>query len=131
MSFRELTPPVPDGLQSALSFHGMWEQETLPVIVTSEKVRSGHRNVLGGNVLVRRSGKKFIFGFEYLLDGNFYLPYSDIEKTFIDMIVFKESLSDEVLGRLRENVDRKKLFKYLEVYSKRMAAIVISIYGGK
>ena len=46
------------GLQDALSFHGITEQETIPVIVTTQKVRQGLRKVMGVNVLVRRIKKE-------------------------------------------------------------------------
>src|SRR3989338_9229511 len=35
------------GLQDALSIHDFWEQETIPVIITSRKVRSGIRKLSG------------------------------------------------------------------------------------
>ena len=42
------------GLQDALSFHNVWEQETIPVIITTKKVRQGIRKIFGVNVLIRR-----------------------------------------------------------------------------
>ena len=72
------------GLQSALSYHKLWEQETIPIVITTRKVRRGVRVVLGSNILVRNIDTKYFFGFEYVLDGKFYVPYSDIEKTAID-----------------------------------------------
>src|SRR3990167_1439905 len=77
------------GLQDALSFHNLWEQETIPIIITSNNVRKGIRKVLDANVMVRKIEKKYLFGFYYHEQGKQYLPYSDIEKTFIDMIYFK------------------------------------------
>src|SRR3989344_3377756 len=53
------------GLQNALSFHNIWEQETIPVIITARKVRQGIRQVIGMNVLIRRIEKKYLFGFDY------------------------------------------------------------------
>src|SRR3989344_6885864 len=38
------------GLQTALSYHGVWEQETIPIIITIKKVRRGLRGFMGGNV---------------------------------------------------------------------------------
>ena len=91
--------PAYFGLQDALSFHNLWEQETIPIIITSRKVRSGIRKIMGMNVLLRRIDKKYMFGVDYFQDGNFCFPYSDIEKTFIDMVYFKEELSREALNR--------------------------------
>ncbi len=107
------------GLQDALSFHNLWEQETIPVIITTQKVRAGIRRILGANVLVRRINKKYFFGFDYFKQGDYYFPYSDIEKTFIDLIYFKGRISREVLENMLEKLDRKKLLKYLSSYSKK------------
>src|SRR3989344_8330490 len=52
------------GLQDAVSFHGLWEQETIPVILTTKKVRRGIRKVLGSNVLIRHLDPKYYFGIE-------------------------------------------------------------------
>jgi len=103
------------GLQSALSFHKLWEQETIPVIITSNKVRTGIRKVAGKNIYIRRANKKYLFGFEYYRES-FYLPYSDIEKTLIDMIVFKQSIPEETLTEIIKNLDIKKLNRYLKCY---------------
>ena len=107
------------GLQDALSFHNLWEQETIPIIITTKKVRQGIREVSKSNVLIRRMNKKYLFGVEYYLQGEFYLPYSDIEKTFIDMIYFKEKISQEVLSEILQKIDREKLNSYLKYYPKR------------
>ena len=50
------------GLQSALSHHGIWEQQTIPVIITTKKVRRGIRKLMDGNVLLRNINKKYFFG---------------------------------------------------------------------
>ena len=119
------------GLQSALSFHGLWDQASVPVIITSVKVRSGTRDIFGSNVMIRRTDKKFMFGFEYVLDGDFYLPYSGIEKTFIDMVVFKQNMSDDVLMNFRKRINKKKLVKYLTAYSKKTRDLIMKLYIGK
>ena len=104
------------GLQDALSFHNLWEQETIPVIVTSRKVRQGIRNFEGANVLIRRIDRKYILGFDYFKSGEFFLPYSDIEKTFIDMVYFKERLGE--VPSLVKKLDKKKIDFYLRGYPK-------------
>ena len=107
------------GLQDALSFHNLWKQETIPVIITTKKVRQGIRKILGMNVLIRRIDKKYMFGFDYKQEGEFYLPYSNIEKTFIDMIYFKQPLDKEALENFKKRIDKKKLKRYLKKYPKR------------
>ena len=107
------------GLQDALSYHNLWEQETIPVIITSKKARQGIRNILGVNVLIRRINRKYLFGFEYYKDGDFYFPYSDIEKTFIDMIYFRQPLDKEVVLEFKKKMDKKKLKLYLKKYPKK------------
>jgi hypothetical protein len=119
------------GLQSALSFYGLWEQETIPVIITSKKIRTGIRKVLGGNIMIKRLQKKFVFGFDYCNDGGFYLPYSDIEKTFIDMVFFKQHLSKELILEFRKRILERKLRQHLKVYDKRFQKKALEIYSEK
>lgn len=113
------------GLQDALSFHELWEQETIPIIITSNTVRQGIREIFGVNVIIRRIDKKYIFGFEYYKDGDFYFPYSDIEKTFIDMIYFKQPLDEEVIDNFRKKIDKKNLKDYLKRYPERFKKMVM------
>ncbi|MBI2630404.1 hypothetical protein HYW76_04860 [Candidatus Pacearchaeota archaeon] len=118
------------GLQDALSFHNLWEQETNSVIITSKNVRKGIRKIVGVNIIVRRINKKYMFGFEYykysLENRDIYLPYSDIEKTFIDMIYFKQPLDEETIINFREKIKRNKLNEYLKKYPKKFRNRVIS-----
>lgn len=104
------------GLQSALSHHDIWEQETIPVIITSKKTRRGIRSLIGGNVLIRNINKRYFFGIEYKEEGGFYLPYSDLEKTFIDMVVFNQKLDKETLNKIRKKINKRKLSDYLKAY---------------
>jgi len=107
--------PAYIGLQDAMSFHNLWEQETSPVIITNRRVRSGIREVMGHNVLVRRISREYFFGYEYYQCGDFSLPVSDVEKTLIDMVYFGEIEKPPVRG-FEGRVDRKKLEGYLEKY---------------
>ncbi|MDP4039996.1 MAG: hypothetical protein Q8P57_05455 [Candidatus Pacearchaeota archaeon] len=107
------------GLQNATSFHNLWEQETNPIVVTVRNVRGGLRKVLDRNVVIKKINKKYLFGFEYYKDGDFYFPYSDIEKTFIDMVYFRQPLDKEVVFEFKKRIDRKKLGGYLRRYSVR------------
>ena len=115
------------GLQDALSFHNLWEQETIPIIITSRKVRSGIRKIMGMNVLLRRIDKKYMFGVDYFQDGNFCFPYSDIEKTFIDMVYFKEELSREALKNLSRKLNKKKLNNYLKHYPESIKKQILTL----
>ena len=115
------------GLQDALSFHNLWEQETIPVIISARKIRQGIRNMVGNNVLIRRINKKYLFGFDYYNDGGIYLPYSDIEKTLIDMIYFNEKLNKETLNNIKEKINMKKMNLYLKVYPKKFREEILNI----
>ena len=113
------------GLQNAMSFYNLWEQETNPIVITTRNLRKGVRKVFDRNVIIRRMGKKYIFGFEYQKDGDFYFPYSDIEKTFIDMIYFKQPLDEEVIDNFKEKINKKKLNDYLKRYPERFKRMVM------
>ena len=107
------------GLQDALSIHNLWEQETNPVIITSKKIRQGVRKVFENNVVIRRIAGKYIFGIEYIKQGDFYYPYSDVEKTFIDMIYFNQKLDKETLNNFKKIINKEKLKKYIKLYPKK------------
>jgi predicted transcriptional regulator of viral defense system len=113
------------GLQDAMSFHDLWEQETNPIIITARKVRTGVREVLGQNVWVRRISPEYFFGYEHLPSGEFLLPVSDVEKTLIDMVYFGELRADMVEG-FRGRIDRKRLETYLKRYEKKFRERVLS-----
>lgn len=108
------------GLQDALSLHNLWEQETIPIVITSRRVRQGIRTIMGSNVLIRRIDKKYLFGFDYYEQGSFYLPYSDIEKTLIDMVYFNEKIDKGTLNNIAKRVDKKRLNSYLKIYPSRL-----------
>lgn len=108
------------GLQSALSHHRIWEQETIPVIITAKKVRRGVRSVMGRNILLRNINKKYFFGLEYMEEGNFYLPYSDLEKTFIDMVVFNQKIDEDALRKIKKKINKRKLLNYLKRYPMKI-----------
>lgn len=108
------------GLQDAISFHNLWEQETIPIIITQRKVRQGIRKVNGSNILIRRMDKKYLFGFEYEKMGDYYLPYSDTEKTFIDMVYYKENLDKETIKEIKQKIRIPKINRYLKRYPDRI-----------
>lgn len=113
------------GLQDALSYHDLWEQETIPIILTSKKIRSGIRNVLGMNILVRKISQKYMFGYEQ--DKNTSLPYSDMEKTLIDLVHFKEKINPEIIAKFKKKINILKLNKYLVHYPKRTRNTVMNL----
>lgn len=115
------------GLQSALSFYGIWEQETIPIILTTKKVRVGLRSVMNSNILLRNIDKKHFFGFELQKENGFYLPYSDLEKTLIDMVVFNQKISKEVIFEIRKKINRDRLNEYLKRYGKNIRNRVLEI----
>ena len=71
-----------------------------------------------------------MFGYEYykysLENKEIYLPYSDIEKTFIDMVYFKQPLDNEAIENFKEKIDKKKLKDYLKKYPKKSREKVMS-----
>jgi predicted transcriptional regulator of viral defense system len=108
------------GLQSALSFHSLWAQETIPIIITSRNVRTGIKKVMGANVLIHRVKKEHLFGFDYCDDSGFYLPYSDIEKTLIDLVAFKQNIEHEAVQQIKKRIDKNKLESYLKNYPRKI-----------
>ena len=96
------------GLQDALSLRGIWEQETVPVAVTPRRVRAGVRAFLGVNYIVRRVSRRMFFGYEMVKRGGFWVPVSDVEKTFLDMVYFRQPLPQELVramaGQMRPEV---------------------------
>ena len=115
------------GLQSALSHHKIWEQETIPVIITIKKVRTGIRNLMGGNILLRNINRKYFFGSEYIKEGDFYLPCSDLEKTFIDLVVFNQKIDGEILKKIKKKINKQKLLNYLKKYPLKTRKRIIKL----
>lgn len=109
------------GCQEALSVHGLWEQETVPVVVTTRTVRAGRRSFSGAGYVVRRISRQMFFGFQTHKYGKFWVPVSDVEKTLIDLVHMRQPLSEELMGEFRQRVDRDKLEKCLERCPKALA----------
>jgi hypothetical protein len=118
------------GLHSALSYYNLWEQETNPVILTPNRIKQGIRVINGQNVLIKNINKKYVVGVEYHKDGSFYLPYSDIEKTFIDLIYFKIKLDKEIYKKFVKILNKNKLKIYLKKYPKKFQYRVLREIGG-
>ncbi|MBI3587571.1 hypothetical protein HY995_04955 [Candidatus Micrarchaeota archaeon] len=117
------------GLQEALAIHGLWEQETNPIVITPRTVRSGVRQFMGRNYLVRRIGRKMFFGFETRSYGDFWINVSDVEKTLLDFAHFREPLSKEVLAEFKRRIDQKKLSAYLKRVPKASRLMAERLLG--
>lgn len=115
------------GLQDALSHHDLWEQETIPVIITVRKIRTGLRKAMGKNIFIRRIQPKYYFGIEYDPQDIFALPYSDIEKTFIDFVHFKQKMTMETIKEFKHKIHPKKLKEYLKKYPKQTQERVLGL----
>lgn len=101
------------GLEDALSIHGLWQQETNPVVVTIRKVRTGVRSFNGRNYVVRHIAREMFFGYELIRHSEFWLPVATIEKTLIDFFYFRIPLSEELSSTFRESVNKEKLNELL------------------
>ena len=112
------------GLQDALSLQDAWEQETNPLVITPRKVRTGVRNFLGNNYVVRRIDRKMFFGFHAMKYGDFWINVSDLEKTLIDFAYFREPLAKEAIEEIKPKLDKIKLSEYLEKSPKRVKELV-------
>ncbi|MBI5388750.1 hypothetical protein HZB01_00040 [Candidatus Woesearchaeota archaeon] len=117
------------GLEAALSFHNLWEQETNIILLTPRRIRTGRRIVLENNVLVHAIGKKHFFGFEYVGHDNLKVPVSDIEKTFIDLIAYHHQLDKKILRLFKKRVDIRKMRDYLQHYDRRIASQIETMLG--
>lgn len=103
------------GLQEALSLLDLWEQETNPVVITPLRVVPGIRSFDGRNYLVRRIDRRMFFGMDLIRYPDFWVPVSDIEKTLIDFVYYGEFLPQDALTRIKRNINRKKLIRYLSI----------------
>lgn len=117
--------PAYIGLQDALAMHNLWEQETIPVILTTKKIRQGIREILGNNILIRRISPKYFFGFEYVKQNSFCVPVSNIEKTFIDLTYFRQNIDKKIERNLKKKISKERLKRYLRKYPKNFRKKVL------
>ncbi len=115
------------GLQDALSLHGLWEQETNPVVITCRKVRTGVRQFEGSNYLVKHINRKMFFGFEPFKYADFWIPVSTVEKTLIDLAYFNEPINGDLIKSFKQKIDRKKLANLLKECSKKTREKVLKL----
>lgn len=104
------------GLQNALTIKKFWEQGVNPIILTTKNVRSGKRIFNGANYIVLRLKKEHFFGYELINYYGLWIPVSDTEKTLIDFIYFKRYLPQDVLIKIKKNINVKKINAYLKHY---------------
>jgi len=109
------------GLESALSLHNLWEQETNVVLLTIRRVRSGIRKVQDANVVVKQINPNHFFGFEHINYYDFRINVSDIEKTLIDLVFYKKYIDQDLITEFRKKVNLKKLKGYLKNYDNEFA----------
>ncbi len=107
------------GLQDALSFHGLWQQQTIPILITSRKIRSGFRTVFGSKVLVKLIQRSLFFGVEMVKYSDYWVPVSDPEKTLIDFFYFNQPLEKNVLKKLLKKTSWAKMREYLKQTPKK------------
>jgi len=110
------------GLEFALSFYEVWEQETVPVVITSRRVRLGVRQVLDKNVLIRYMKPKGMFGYESKRYGDFYIPVSTPEKTLVDFVYYNEPVYENAFDSLVSLCDMKIVRNYLKRIGLRKKA---------
>ncbi len=120
--------PSYHGLQDALSLLDLWDQETNTIVVTPLKVRIGFREMFGSKVFVRRIDRRMFFGFDTIKYFDYWIPVSDVEKTFIDFVYFKEPLSKAVLTEMKKRINKRKLNDYLKRCTKHLKKQVLLIY---
>lgn len=82
----------------------------------SKKIRSGIRKIFENNVILKRIKSKYLFGFDFINYRDFFIPVSDIEKTLIDFLYFKEKISREIIKELMKRINKKKMYEYLKKY---------------
>lgn len=117
--------PTYIGLEAALSLHDLWKQETNVVLLTPKRIRYGIRKILDTNVIIHYISKKYFFGYDYIDYYDFKIPISDIEKTFIDWVVYRKPLNKELLKNFKKRINKQKLKEYLKKYNKRTAEKIL------
>ncbi|MGC9037833.1 MAG: type IV toxin-antitoxin system AbiEi family antitoxin domain-containing protein [Candidatus Micrarchaeia archaeon] len=115
------------GLQHALTLNDLWPEQTSPVVITTRNVRSGVRNVGGTRIFIKHIDSKYFFGFYSRIYNNRYLPVSDPEKTLIDFVYFRRTLSEQTYAEIVRRIDIKKLRGYLKNYKPKTAKTVMKI----
>jgi predicted transcriptional regulator of viral defense system len=115
------------GLECALSIRGISEQGANIVVMTARNMRTGSRTFGGRNYRIQRLNKEMMLGFDLIKYGNFWVPVSDPEKTIIDMLYFKDHISEELWKGLAGGIDIGKLKRYLKNYKSGFGRDVLAL----
>ncbi|MCL4326378.1 MAG: hypothetical protein M1481_06130 [Candidatus Thermoplasmatota archaeon] len=116
------------GLLSALTIRELWTQNSRPDIITIKKVRTSNVSIFDDpkdRIFVHHMSAKYFFGFDVVRYGTMKVLVSDPEKTLIDLFYYKVKLAIQNYSGLLRAVNTKKLRRYLKVYDKRTARIVM------
>ncbi len=106
------------GMETALTYHKLWDYMTPISIITTNRVRKGSIELLGRNATIRRIEKDKFFGYSNVEYDGVYMPMADMEKTAIDSVYFHSRFSREVYAAMARRLDRKRLELYLESYTE-------------
>lgn len=104
------------GLGYALTYHRVWNQQANLTVITTKIVAEGARTVFGNNIILRRIPKELFFGYFSVQAGKYSVHVSDLEKTLIDIVYFRNNYADYVLKEISKRVDRRKVKRYLDNY---------------
>ncbi len=108
------------GLGTALTYHGLWEQQATQTIITTKNVREGTRVFFGLNATVLRIPERLFFGFADEKYGNFHFYVSDVEKTLIDIVHYGFAIEDYAYVNLLRRANSMKIESYLKRCPERI-----------
>jgi predicted transcriptional regulator of viral defense system len=119
------------GLEYALTYHGLWNQQANITVLTTQKVREGVRSAFGINYVLKRIPQRLFFGFRSInVEAKYNVHISDVEKTFLDMVYFDRYIGADTMERLAERMDLQKVSKYAKLYGEDFSEKVASIIKG-
>jgi len=112
---------------AALMIRDLSDDQVKMEIMTTRRVKRSLVEIYGGDsvVVVHHVPKKYYFGFEDLKYGNLTIPVSNPEKTLIDIFYYKKRLSMQDYAEVLKHIRISILIKYLKVYDKRTAKVVM------
>lgn len=107
------------GLGSAAFLHGAWDQITALTILSpmvSSIVKGGLREIAEYKVVLRKISGKMYFGYEYMFleDIGELVRISSPEKTLLDLIYYRYPFREDIIPKLADMVDKKKLKRYID-----------------
>jgi predicted transcriptional regulator of viral defense system len=107
------------GYYAALQIHNLITQPSLKEqIVVSKQIRPSEVKIKEVPFQFIYHNDKHFFGAKKMWIDSFNKVFcSDLEKTFIDMILFNQKMTSEVIREIKKKIDKKKLNTYLKKYS--------------